>query len=330
MGHMGELLDRRRLDTNARIQELRKHLLQGEKIAGENACVYLTGSFGRGEASQYSDLDLFIAGKDRDGQPLFRKLDEILLKAELIGAIRKLRMPDFSGDGEYLHHYSVHQLVKTLGKPEDDATNTFTARLLLVLESRSLLGDGVYRYVIDEVIASYWRDYEDHKDEFVPAFLANDILRLWRTFCVNYEARTSSDPPKQKAKRKLKNLKLKHSRLLTCYSGLLYLLAVYSLRKTVSPIDAIEMTRLTPTQRLEWMLKENHCESSHGKIAELLGHYERFLAETDTPEEALIERFLSSEKSDQPFRGANELGNLVFQIFERVGQGNRLHRLLVV
>src|SRR6266849_4014533 len=168
-GAMGELLDRRRSETNERIEALRKHLLRGEQIAGENACVYMTGSFGRGEASRYSDLDLFIAGKDRDGQPLFKRLDEILLKAELIEAIRKLRMPDFSGDGEYLQHYSVYQLVKTLGKPEDDATNTFTARLLLVLESRSLLGERVYQHVIDEVIASYWRDYEDNKEEFVPA-----------------------------------------------------------------------------------------------------------------------------------------------------------------
>jgi predicted nucleotidyltransferase len=327
---MGELLDRRRSETNERIEALRKHLQRGEQIAGDNACVYMTGSFGRGEASRYSDLDLFIAGKDKDGQPLFKRLDEILLKAELIEAIRKLGIPDFSGDGEYLQHYSVHQLVKTLGKPEDDATNTFTARLLLVLESRSLLGENVYRHVIDEVITSYWRDYEDHKDEFVPAFLANDILRLWRTFCVNYEARTSTDPPKQKAKRKLKNHKLKHSRLLTCYSGLLYLLAVFSAKKTVSPIDAIEMTRLTPTQRLEWILKEKFCETSHVPIKDLLGYYERFLADTDSPEDVLVERFLTSKKSDQPFSGANELGDLVFEIIEKIGQGNRFHRLLVV
>ena len=40
------------------------------------------------------------------------------------------------------------------------------------------------------------------KDEFMPAFLANDILRLWRTFCVNYEARTQTEPAEKKAKRK--------------------------------------------------------------------------------------------------------------------------------
>jgi hypothetical protein len=85
-----------------------------------------------------------------------------------------------------------------------------------IIYARTL--DVAYKHVIEEVIAAYWRDYDDHKNEFVPAFLANDILRLWRTFCVNYEARTSTDPPHQRAKRRLKNYKLKHSRLLTSYS----------------------------------------------------------------------------------------------------------------
>lgn len=74
------------------------------------------------------------------------------------------------------------------------------------------------------------------KAQRIELFHANDILRPWRTFCVNYEARTSTDPPRQMAKRRLKNYKLKHSRLLTCYSGLLYLLAMYSSKETVDSL----------------------------------------------------------------------------------------------
>src|SRR5437879_12377305 len=134
-------------------------------------------------------------------------------------------------------HYSAYYLCTTLGEPEDDVTNTFTARLLLLLESRALLEENVHREVVTAVIKAYWRDYEDHKADFMPAFLANDILRLWRTFCVNYEARTERVPLEEKAKGKLKNYKLKHSRLLTCYSALLYLLAVYGDQGTVNPSD---------------------------------------------------------------------------------------------
>lgn len=57
----------------------------------------------------------------------------------------------------------MKDLVSTLGKPDDDASNTFTARLLLLLESKSLLGDDVYIEAIADVIASYWRDFADHK-----------------------------------------------------------------------------------------------------------------------------------------------------------------------
>ena len=99
---------------------------------------------------------------------------------------------------------TVEELIETLGHPDDDASNTFTA-LLLLFESVPLLETGTYWTIIEEIITQYRRDFEGHETEFIPAFLANDILRLWRTFCVNYEARTQTEPPVKKAKRKLKN-----------------------------------------------------------------------------------------------------------------------------
>jgi hypothetical protein len=141
-------------------------------------------------------LDLFIVGREVDVEGKSKRalshLDEICVKAELIGATRSANIPDFSGDGEYLDHYTIEQLVGGLGTPEDDANNTFTARMLLLLESRSLLGEDVHADAIDRVLDRYWRDYDGRHGDFVPAFLANDILRMWRTFCVNYEARTTS------------------------------------------------------------------------------------------------------------------------------------------
>jgi hypothetical protein len=177
-----------------------------------------------------------------------------LIKANLIEATRKLKFPEFSGDGEYLKHYTVDDLVDTLGTRDDDKTNTFTARLLLLLESRPLLEENFYSDVISNVIDAYWKDYENHESDFVPAFLVNDILRLWRTFCVNYEARAKKEKETedQKANRKLKNYKLKHSRPSTCYSALVYLMAIMAERGTVSH-DAKDMVALSPTKRLEWL-----------------------------------------------------------------------------
>jgi predicted nucleotidyltransferase len=144
MARVGELADRR-VTTAARIETIREKLKATERLASGKACVYATGSFGRCEASAHSDLDVFIVGK-RDGRPgpegkegsLLKNLDEICIKADLIEVTRQLEIPEFSGDGRYLVHYSVHEFTKTLGSPEDDLTNTFTARLLLLLESRPL------------------------------------------------------------------------------------------------------------------------------------------------------------------------------------------------
>lgn len=333
---MGEIADRRS-KTDERISELRSRLKAAEALAKGKACVYATGSFGRREASPHSDLDLFIVGK-RDGKPggdgiegsLLKRLDEICLKADLIEATRALKIPDFSGDGRYLTHYSVHEFTKTLGTPEDDVTNTFTARLLLLLESCPLLEPGVYRDVTEEVMAAYWRDYEDHKKDFVPAFLGNDILRLWRTFCVNYEARTERVPEKEKAKGKLKNYKLKHSRLLTCYSALLYLLAIYGSQKTVSPSDAVAMIKLTPTERLEWLLARPELKHAQDTIKKLLDQYEEFLRTTNSAEDELISKFMDKETSRAKMSAAYKFGDLVFEVLTQIGGGNLLHRLLVV
>jgi predicted nucleotidyltransferase len=305
---MGEVLETRRSETTSRFEQLQKRLSAADKLAADKACVYATGSFGRGEASKYSDLDLFIVGRADKNRRELSNLEEIRIKADLIEATQTLGIPEFSGDGEYLIHYTKQELVETLGKPHDDASNTFTARLLLLLESKSLLEEKVYREAISDVIAAYWRDYADHKSEFIPAFLANDILRLWRTFCVNYEARTFTEPAEKRARRKLKNYKLKHSRLLTCYSALLYLLATYTTGKTVDPEDAVHMTALSPTGRLEWLLTQSHIAAAYQTVRQLLEHYERFLAATDYSEEELVGRFLDAEKSKEYSHSANDLG----------------------
>ena len=153
---MSDYLVGRRSGTEARLADIRGDLKAAERRADGRACVYLTGSFARGEAGEHSDLDLFILGKGTRDERALRRLDEILIKAELIESARKHKVPDFSGDGEYLVHYTVDELLKTLGTQQDDASNTFTARLLLLLESKPLIGTDVYSDAITDTVAAYW------------------------------------------------------------------------------------------------------------------------------------------------------------------------------
>jgi predicted nucleotidyltransferase len=327
---VGKVLAARRSETQSRLTKLQEHLQDAAHRVDDKACVYITGSFGRGEASKHSDLDLFIVGLRTNKERALPRLEEICVEADLIKASRDLDFPEFSGDGEYLEHYAEDELIGTLGRREDDASNTFTARLLLLLESQAVLGPEVYRRIIKDVLGAYWRDYGDHESEFIPAFLANDILRLWRTLCVNYEAKTSDEPPEKKAKRKVNNYKLEHSRLLTCYSALLYLLSTYSFQQTVHLGDAVSMARLSPTERLEYLLTQEHIAVAHETIGKLLDQYEIFLTATDAPEPEMVKRFLDPEVAKQHLDSANVLGDLTFQALELIGQKNSFHRMLTV
>ena len=330
-------LSKRRKFSAARTKVLCKRLKPSENIVAGKASVFATGSYGRCEASNHSDLDLFIVGKKngvkgpqgKEGS-LLSHLDEIRIMADLIEVTRDLNFPEFSDDGRYVVHYSVHDFTKTLGTPEDDVTNTFTARLLLLLESCPLMEETVYQEVVQEVIESYWRDFADHKPNFMPAFLANDILRLWRTFCVNYEARTKRFPKEKKTKGKLKNYKLKHSRMLTCYSALLYLLAIYGQKNTVNTEDALEMIKLTPTERLEWLAAQSHLKSAHNTINNLLGQYESFLKTTNSKESELLDLFLDKNESHKLMSASFKFGDSIYEALNQIGNGNSFHRLLVV
>lgn len=319
-------IDRRREYTLQRMDELRRELNDTSERLGRNACVYATGSFGRLEAGENSDLDGFIVGLSRAMEPgetgpapsKLPRLDEICVKADLIEATRKLRFPDFDGDGRYLAHYSVDNLAHNLGRPEDDAENTLTSRLLLFLESKPLLGEAVYEDVIREVVAAYWSDYEKHKAEFVPAFLTNDILRLWRTFCVNYEARTSSTPESKRIKRKIKNYKLKHNRMLTCYSAILYLLGTLRLDRTVSLDKAVEMSKKTPTERLAWLLEIDAFNSAHDALRELLEQYDKFLEGTKAGDGALSEVFSDKTKGAELMKEAYRFGDFMYGVLSKL------------
>jgi len=325
-------LSERREFTDERIRDLQGELQSTLKLIQRNACVYATGSFGRGEASRNSDLDLFIVSRGDDSaneNSRFRRLDEICVKADLVRAVSNLGIPEFDGDGKYLVRYSVSDLVGILGQPEDDAKNTFTARLLLLLESRPLLGSDLYQDVINDVIAAYWDDYADHSEDFVPAFLANDILRLWRTFCVNYEARTEKTPEPERIKRKVKNYTLKHSRMLTCFSALIYLLFVYQRERTVSVDAAKEMVSLTPLGRLEWLASESKQQDVQDNIEFLLRSYETFLHSKDDKRE-LLAVFSDPGRARSLMAEAQAFAEHIFKLIGIVGEGGRLHRLIVV
>jgi len=303
-----------------------------DELIGTFACVYATGSVARGEASVQSDLDLFIISRTAGDQRLLSRLDSIRLESRLIEATRVCNFPDFSGDGEYLVVHDLDQLLQHLGTREDEHTNVFTARLLLLLESYPILGKTFYRRAVRTVIDRYWRDHPKNQDSFLPVFLINDIIRYWKVLCVSYEA--SANPPREPeiSKRRLSNYKLKHSRLLICYSAIVYLCWVLQCKKTVRPEDAVEMTELRPLERLQRIAEEWHDPQTADAVERcvecLLASYARFMDETARPKTQA--RFESDDYHKARRDEARQFGDAMYDLLGIVTTNTDIDRYLKI
>lgn len=227
-------------------------------LDNERLCVFAAGSLGRLETGDKSDFDVFMVasspnrGTDR---PSISRLEEYEVFASLIQINKDLGFPRFSGDGRFLKTYELDDMIRATGSPRDDSENLFTARMLLLLESQPITNDSLYHVAVAQVIDHYFRD-EVGKREFRPLFFLNDVLRYWRTLCLNYEVyRNEPDRPWWK-----KNLNLKFSRKLTIFSTVLSLMS----GGVQSKDGLLRLCEYTPIERLAHALDEIEDE---GKTA---------------------------------------------------------------
>jgi UTP:GlnB (protein PII) uridylyltransferase len=170
---MAELyVDVARQSTSDRIAKLRDSLAGTAELVHNKACVYATGSFGRLEAGEFSDLDVFtvidVAEKENgEVQHLLSGVDHTKLKYHLIQVAEDNHIPKFDADGKYLlASHPISDFTKWLGSDEDDYRNTLTARMLMLLESKCLVGDETYNKAIKQVIEKYFRYFKNHENGF--------------------------------------------------------------------------------------------------------------------------------------------------------------------
>lgn len=101
-----------------RLRELGKKLGAAELLlSGHPLCVCATGSYGRLEAWEHSDADVFFLYDDADETQRLPVTSFIRFAALLIDTADEMQFPPFSGDGRYLEVQYVGEMENVLGSP---------------------------------------------------------------------------------------------------------------------------------------------------------------------------------------------------------------------
>ncbi len=228
--------------------------------------IVLMGSWARGEVTAESDDDfmLLVHGPERakeDVEPSVSEIGAVLDSSP--GDQGIFGVPAFS-----------ERLMLDIGLDEDDNKN-LTRRLLLMLESVPVTGQDAYREVRAGLLDRYLD--ESIKAYRPPRFFLNDIVRYWRTICVDFAGKEHEGPKKWG----LRNAKLRTSRKILFAGGLLPVLECFRF-----DIDGIrdyleEQLDMLPTDRIAGsFLVHNAVEPG----ARTFGAYDEFVRRMDDPE----------------------------------------------
>ncbi len=241
----------------------RSQRLQGLSHSPD-ASVVLMGSWGRAEVTAGSDDDfmLLVHGVERDAvEPSVVVVVGVLNSSP--GTQGIFGVPVFSD-----------RLVHDIGLEQDDNSN-LTHRMLFLLESAPVTGAEAYRAVREEILDRYVDD--SVKAYRPPRFLLNDVVRYWRTICVDFAGKEHESPKKWG----LRNAKLRTSRKILFAGGLLPALECF--RFDLGEIrDYLKgQLDLVPTDRIaQCFLVHNAVEPG----ARTFGAYDEFIGRMNDEE----------------------------------------------
>lgn len=239
----------------------------------DHVFIGITGSVGRLEQTTHSDVDFGIyALRAYDGTLV--DLEQLSSKCHMTLVEKDLKAPNASGvlgEPMYLQQASI-DLIGRQGL-EGDSNAALTHRMLLLCESTYVAGETAWREGLEHIREAYLEHHR--KQGRPPRFLLNDVVRYWRTMCVDFQGKMIERKDSGWGTR---NAKLRMSRKLLFASSVLPLFA--TIGAPTSELDARLQSwyGITPLERL------TACALllGQGELAdELLGAYDQFLLMLD-------------------------------------------------
>lgn len=281
-------LRRARKLTKDRLAGRRKAL--GNLNSDDDVAVVLMGSWGRAEVTSGSDDDfmLLIRGDARS---------EVHPRRTDIEAI--LDRPPGS-QGIFGEPVSSITIIEHIGL-EADSNKNLSRRMLFLLESVHATRQDIWEDVHAQLLARYLD--QSVKPQRPPRFLLNDVIRYWRTMCVDFAGKEREGPEKWG----LRNAKLRTARKVLFAGGLLPALECRSQTRDETTEFLTSRFRMPPVDRIAMSFIEN---GPVDQGARALTAYDQFLAILDTKDKRDELNGLTREtaKRSQVFSEAARLG----------------------
>src|ERR1700744_600031 len=227
----------------------------------ETFSIVVAGSYGRMEANNQSDLDYVILSTTNTDVDINKIVSEVRSIAS------NLEIPLPNEAGVFAKSYNKSDLIDNIGNEEDDL-NKLAQRLLLIMECKPIFNETMFDVFIDEILKKYL-EYVITEPTKEAIFLMNDLIRYFRSIAVNYQYNFW----KNNEKWTLRNVKLRHSRILM-YAGVLLLILNASKLRTGKFEYIKKHIRLTPFEKIVSVYLDNNDFN----FIRLIGPYDIFLS----------------------------------------------------
>jgi hypothetical protein len=257
----------------ASIRTLIEGSMHYERVQALGLGFIVTGSLGRLEALEASDIDLTTLCPDDAPRAEVNEVDQTLrslLRRELGAEVSKGE--NFTGP-TYIEDLA-HR--RRIGGGEDNV-NLLTKRMLLLTESRSVTHPVIRDQFRQAIFDAFFSSSATKRSYLIS--LVDDLVRHYRTLCVDFKSRVDWEN-KPWAPR---YLKLRHSRKYWFFSVMLGITAAvvrHETRPEIAEENAAKILDLTPTERIRYSLE---LAGISGQTA-ALAFYDIFLQQMRKPE----------------------------------------------